>query len=50
MIKDPLEYTKEELEALPTETLEQLLSTAEYKESFYHTSQLVQKTLINSLK
>lgn len=49
MIKDPLEYTNEELLALPTEILEQLLATAEYKESFYHTSQLVQKTLINSL-
>lgn len=48
-MKDPLEYTKEELQELPTEVLEQLLATAEYKESFYHTSQLVQKTMINSL-
>lgn len=48
--KDVLEYTEEELQNMSTEELQKLLHEAEEKESLFNTSQLVQKTLINSLK
>ena len=48
-MKDVLEYTEEELRSLPREELEKLLEEAENKESLYNTTQLVEKTLINSL-
>lgn len=47
--KDVLEYTEEELQNMSTEELQKLLHEAEEKESLFNTSQLVQKTLINSL-
>jgi hypothetical protein len=47
-MKDVLEYTEEELRSLPREELEKLLEEAENKESLYNTTQLVEKTLINS--
>ena len=49
-MKEVLEYTEEELESLPTEELYSLLRESENKESLYNTTQLVEKTLINSLK
>lgn len=47
--KDPLEYTKEELETLSTEDLEAIMKIANDLESLFNTSQLVKKLLMNSL-
>lgn len=47
-MKDVLEYTEAELRSLPKSELEMLLEEAENKESLYNTTQLVEKTLINS--
>lgn len=49
-MKDVLEYTEDELKGMSNEDLLSLLHEAEEKESLFNTSQLVQKTLINSLK
>lgn len=49
-MKDVLEYTEDELKGMSNEELQILLHEAEEKESLFNTSQLVQKTLINSLK
>lgn len=49
MTKDVLQYTEDELSALPDAELESLLAQAENGESLYNTRQLVEKTLINSL-
>lgn len=48
-MKDVLDYTEDELRALPKAELESLLALAENGESLYNTRQLVEKTLINSL-
>lgn len=48
-MKEVLLYTEEELRQLSTEELNSLYHDAEQSESLYNTSQLVQKTLINSL-
>lgn len=48
-LKDPLEYTEEELQALSVEELTALMHQAEMMESQYHTKQLVSKVQINSL-
>lgn len=50
IMKDVLEYTEDELRGMSNEDLLTLLHEAEEKESLFNTSQLVQKTLINSLK
>jgi len=47
--KDPLEYTKEELESLSTSELEVIMKIARDKESLFNTAQLVKKLLMNSL-
>jgi len=47
-MKDVLEYSEEELRSLPRSELEKLLEESENKESLYNTTQLVEKTLINS--
>jgi DNA polymerase I len=49
MSKPVLDYTEEELRALSTQELNTLLHEAESLESRWNTSQLVSKTLINSL-
>ena len=49
MSKSVLEYTEDELLKMPTSELEALCKEAEYMESRWNTSQLVSKTLINSL-
>lgn len=49
IIKDPLEYTDEELHALDLQTLEYVKNESEYKEHFYHIQQMVKKILINSV-
>ena len=49
MSKSVLDYTEEELRALSTQELNALLHEAESLESRWNTSQLVSKTLINSL-
>ena len=48
-MKDILEYTKEELEQLSTEELQNLLKETELQVNLYNTKQLVEKTLMNSL-
>lgn len=48
-LKDVLEYTEEELKQLSEDELKSLLQQAKDSESLYNTSQLVQKTMINSL-
>lgn len=48
-LKDPLEYTEEELQALSVEELKVLMNEAEMMESQFNTKQLVEKTMINSL-
>lgn len=48
-LKDPLEYTVEELQALSIDELTILLRSAEMMESQFNTRQLVEKTMINSL-
>lgn len=48
-VKDPLEYTEEELSALSKEELIVLMNEAETLESRFHTRQLAEKTLINAL-
>jgi len=47
--KDPLEYSKEELENLSTEDLLYIQKISNQKESMFKTAQLVKKTLINGL-
>lgn len=47
--KDVREYSKEELELLSLDDLKVLLEEAENKQSFWHTRQLVEKTMMNSL-
>ena len=49
MSKSVLDYTEEELRALSTQELNTLLHEAESLESRWNTSQLVSKTLMNSL-
>lgn len=46
---DVLEFTEDELRKLSTDELRVLHDEAKAKESFYNTSQLVQKVLINSV-
>ncbi len=46
---DVLEYTKEELEKLPKEELEELLEECNNKEKKFLTSQMTKKVLINGL-
>lgn len=48
-MKDPLEYSVEELNSLSTEELEELYHNAQMKEDEYHTAQLCKKVTINSL-
>ena len=48
-MRDPLEYTEEELNNLSTGELESLVITAQELEVLYNTEQLVLKLLINSL-
>lgn len=48
-MKDPLEYSEDELHQLSDEELNRLLDDSNNKESLYNTKQLVEKTLINSL-
>jgi len=48
-VKDVLEYTEDELRALPKLDLQILLHEAEYKESLFNTRQLVEKTLMNKI-
>lgn len=48
-MKDPLDYTEDELKSLSIEELEELKSLSLMKKDFYNTKQLVEKTLINSL-
>ena len=48
-MKDPLDYTEEELKSLSIEELKELKSLSLMKKDFYNTKQLVEKTLINSL-
>lgn len=49
-MKDVLEYTEDELLQMSDDELNVLLNEAESKESLYNTSQLVSKTLINSIR
>lgn len=48
-LKDPLEYTEEELRSLSDEDLQKLLAASNKGESLFNTRQLVEKTMINSL-
>lgn len=48
-LKDPLDYTSEELQALSTQELEALLVTSNSKESLFNTEQLALKIMMNSL-
>lgn len=48
-MKDPLEYSEDELRELPLDELQELLRISNSKESLYNTKQLVEKTLMNSL-
>lgn len=48
-MKDPLDYTEDELRSLNKDELQALLKISKNKESLYNTRQLVEKTLINSL-
>lgn len=48
-LKDPLQYTEQELRNLSIQELKQLLKDSEYKESLYNTRQLTEKVLINGL-
>lgn len=48
-MKDPLDYTEEELNNLSTKELKELAYQAEMKESLYNTQQTVAKLNINSL-
>lgn len=48
-MKDSLEYSDIELEALSTSELEELIQYSDNQQSLLNTSQLVQKLLINSL-
>lgn len=48
-MKNVLEYTEDELKSLSKDELEILLKEAENGESLYHTKQLTEKTLMNSL-
>jgi DNA polymerase I len=48
-MKDPLDYSDEELKQLSKEELNELAAQCDNLESLYNTSQLVQKLLINSL-
>jgi len=48
-MKDPLDYTDDELNAMSVDELKQLAQEAEYKEGLFNTRQLVEKVLINSL-
>lgn len=48
-MKDVLEYSDDELKSMSDEDLKVLLKQAENLESLFNVSQLVQKTLINSL-
>lgn len=48
-MKDPLEYTEQELNSLSIQELEELSKIAGSKESLFNTQQLCEKTLINSL-
>lgn len=48
-MKEVLEYSREELEALSDEELELLLHESEDKESYYDTEQMTLKILMNSL-
>ena len=47
--KDLLEYTREELQQLPIDVLEQMAIDCESKENEYNTRQLAEKLLMNSL-
>ena len=49
MLKDPLDYTEDELNSLSTDDLRELFKESKNKESLYNTRQLSEKTLINSL-
>jgi hypothetical protein len=48
-MRDPLDYTEDELRALSADELKELLNLAERGESLFNTRQLVEKTMINSL-
>lgn len=48
-MKDPLEYTREELSNLSTGELQSLLKESDNKVVFYSTQQMAKKILINSL-
>lgn len=48
-MKDPLDYTEEELNSLSVEELKLLSNTSKNLSSLWHTNQLAQKVLINSL-
>lgn len=48
-MKDPLEYSVDELNSLSTEELQELYHNAQMKEDEYHTAQLCKKVTINSL-
>lgn len=48
-MKDPLEYSVEELNSLSTDELKELYHDAQMKEDEYHTAQLCKKVTINSL-
>lgn len=48
-MKDPLEYSIDELNSLSTEELQELYHNAQMKEDEYHTAQLCKKVTINSL-
>lgn len=48
-LKDPLDYTEEELNALTKEQLTELAEVATSRESLFNTAQLAQKLMINSL-
>lgn len=49
MIRDPLEYTEDELQSLDIDTLEELMHTSGMLESLYDTKQTVNKRLMNAL-
>lgn len=48
-MKDPLEYSKDELNNLSDEELELLAHRCDDQQGMFNTSQLAQKVLINSL-
>lgn len=48
-MKDPLEFSEDELNSLSTEELKELYHLAQMKEDEYHTAQLCKKVTINSL-